>query len=180
MFVLPIPSVYGRRVILFEGPPVYTNGPPRTTFEGPPVYTSNPPRTTWRPSRKSWVRRLRSVKRSEQQFFLFMTNPINCLIELFALFNCSKGPINLVIIQEEPANTPSVWVQQSLPMGAASTNLTNTQEGPTNTPSANVQHNSPTVVEPTNPADIQDSSANTLSPTHVQQSLPMPVAYEIE
>jgi hypothetical protein len=176
MFVLPTPYAYGHRVILFEGLPVYTNGPPRTTFKGPPVYTSNPPRTTRRPSRESWIRRLRSAKRSEQQFFLFMTNPINCLIVLFALFDRSKGPINLVIIQEEPANTPSVYAQQSLPVGEAPTNLTSTQGGPTNTPSANVQQNSPMVVEPANPAD----PANTLSAAHVQQSLSVPVAYEIE
>ena len=107
-----------------------------------------------------------------------MTNPINYLIVLLALFDRSKGPVNLVI-QEEPANTPSVWVQKSLPVGVAPTDLTDTQEGPTNTPSADVQQSSIKVVEPANPADIQDDPANALSAAHVQQSLPVPVAYEM-
>jgi hypothetical protein len=81
-----------------------------------------------------------------------MTNPINHLIALLALFGRPRGSINIVIIQDDLANTPSARVQRNSPVGEALTNLT----------------------------IIQEDSANTLSATHVQRRLAVPVAYEIE
>jgi len=93
--------LYGGGITHFEGLPVFA-------FEKPIPTKRVPARADRGLSRERWIKKLQSVKRSESKhFWLFTTDPIDCLIELLALFGRSQVPINFdIVIQEDAVNTP--------------------------------------------------------------------------
>jgi len=103
----------GHKVMVFEGLPVYTEGKPE----------SSPPHTTRRrgaPLKGKWVKKLRSLKRSERTYSdaLCITVDPFCPIELLALFGppaVAVPAIQLTNIQGGPADPPPATSVQQTP-----------------------------------------------------------------
>lgn len=100
----------GRKVTVFEGLPVYTEGKPE----------SSPPRRRGAPLKMKWVKKLRSLKRSERTYSevsCVTVDPL-CLIELLALFGppaVAVPVIQLTNIQGGPVDPPPATSVQQTP-----------------------------------------------------------------
>lgn len=100
----------GRKLMGFEVLPVYTEGKPE----------NSPPRRRRTPLKGKWVKKLRSLKRSERTYSdaLCITVDPFCPIELLALFGppaVAVPVIQLTNIQGGPADPPPATSVQQTP-----------------------------------------------------------------